>query len=277
MSDFTFDKQEYLNRIHHHHNISVDFESLKSIHHAQHLNIPFENFDICLGRNIQLNPATIFQKLVRQKRGGYCFEVNGLLLMALKSFGFEARPLLGRVHLSEEPTGRSHQTALVTIEGKSWLVDLGLGAESPLIPIPFVSHKPVSFKNHIYRLIKSELFGYILQSKQDQSWKDLYSFDLSHVFDIDIKYGNYYTSTNPDSFFVNARMAALPIENGMLTLFNDRFKRVIDGKEEIIFLKDDPSYLEVLEKEFGIEIDAAYEDLKPLKKHLQTTEKRCDY
>lgn len=277
MSDFTFNKQEYLNRIQHEHNISVDFESLKSIHHAQHLNIPFENFDICLGRNIQLSPAAIFQKLVRQKRGGYCFELNGLLLMALKSFGFEARPLLGRVHLSEEPTGRSHQTTLVTIEGESWLVDLGFGAESPPIPIPFICHKPVTFKNQTYRLIESELFGYILQSKQDQSWKDLYSFDLSHVFDIDIKYGNYYTSTNPDSFFVNARMIALPLENGMLTLFNDRFKKVIGGKEEIIFLKDDPSYLKVLEKEFGIEIDAAYEDLKPLKKHLQTTEKRCDY
>lgn len=86
--------------------ISVDFESLKRIHRAQHLSIPFENFDIWLGRKINIDSISIFNKLVQKRRGGYCFESNGLLLMALKSFNFKARPILGRVHVSGQPGGR---------------------------------------------------------------------------------------------------------------------------------------------------------------------------
>jgi len=264
MSHFTFNKKEYVKRINLHDEVAVNFESLTAIHRAQHTAIPFENFDICLGRSIQLDPESIFQKLVRQNRGGYCFELNGLLLLALQAFGFEARPLLGRVHLSGEPSGRSHQTTLVTIADKRWLVDLGFGAESPLIPIPLVYNKPVSFEDQTYQLTESKLFGYMLQSKQEDEWKNLHSFDLSPVLDVDIKFGNHFTSTSPDSFFINARIAALPIKNGRLTLFNDRLKKKVNGNEEVLILKDDPSYLSILEQEFGIKIDAEYEDLKPL-------------
>lgn len=265
MNNFKFNKEEYLKRINFEGEISINFESLKAIHRAQHLAIPFENFDICLGRNITVEPASIFQKLVEKKRGGYCFELNGLLLMALQSFGFEARPLLGRVHLSREITGRTHQTTLVTIEDKSWVVDLGFGAEAPLVPIPLVYNEPISFENQTYRLVNDIVFGYILQNNPKGHWKNLYSFNLSPVFDIDIKLGNHFTSTHPDSFFTNARIAALPLENGMISLYHNRLKKVINGKEKIISLKDDSSYLAVLEKEFGIEIDAEYDQLKPLR------------
>ncbi|RYM35466.1 arylamine N-acetyltransferase [Brumimicrobium glaciale] len=265
MSDFTFNREEYLKRINFDGEVSVDFESLKSIHRAQHLSIPFENFDICLGRNIRIDPKSIFQKLVKHKRGGYCFELNGLLLMALKAFGFDARPLLGRVHLSREVTGRTHQTTLVTIDGKSWIVDLGFGAEAPLIPIPLIYNEPISFQKQTYRLIKDEVFAYILQNNPNGHWKNLYSFDLNPVFDIDIKLGNHYTSTHPDSFFTNARIAALPIENGMISLYHNKLKKVINGKEELITLKDDSSCLDVIRKEFGIELDAEYGDLKGLR------------
>ena len=264
MIDFIFNKADYLIRINFHGEVSVNFECLKALHRAQHTCIPFENFDICLGRSIQLDPESIYEKLVRHQRGGYCFELNGLLLMALKAFGFEARPLLGRVHVSGTPTGRSHQITLVNIEDQRWIVDLGFGAESPLMPIPLVFNKPVTFQHQTYRLMDNDWFGYMLQKKNGETWKNLYSFDLGYVFEMDIKYGNYYTSTHPDSFFKNARIASLPIENGLLTLFNYNFKRLLNGKEEVILLKDDPSYLSILEKEFGIKLNADYKNLKPL-------------
>jgi len=264
MSGFTFNKEDYLRRINFDGKVSVNFECLKSIHRAQHTSIPFENFDICLGRSINIDPVSLVQKMVKNKRGGYCLELNGLLLLALKSFGFEARPLLGRVHITGEPTGRGHQVTLVTIEGKRWFVDLGFGTESPPVPIPLVCNVPIIFENKTYRLIDSELFGYLLQSKHGEEWKNLYSFDLSHVCRGDIEYGKHYTSTSPKSIFVNSRVAALPVKNGMITLFNNSYKKVINGKEEVILLKDDQSYLSIIEKEFGIKIDAKFEDLKPL-------------
>ncbi|MDX1774658.1 N-hydroxyarylamine O-acetyltransferase [Oceanihabitans sediminis] len=264
MSDFIFNKQEYLRRINLEAPISVNYESLKALHRAQHLSIPFENIDICLGKNIPIDAHSIFQKLVKHKRGGYCFELNGLLLLALQAYGFEVRPLLGRVHLTGEPGGRTHQALLVTIDSQTWLVDVGFGAESPTIPIPFVINEVVRFEHRSFRLVSSELFGYMLQSNQGDTWKNLYSFDLSPVLDIDLKLGNHFTSTSPDSFFINARIAALPVPYGVLTLYNDRFKKVINGKEEQIFLKDDASYLSFLAEAFDIHLEANYKDLKAI-------------
>ncbi|MDG4946573.1 arylamine N-acetyltransferase [Weeksellaceae bacterium KMM 9713] len=264
MSDFNFNQEKYLKRINLNSDISVDFESLKRIHRAQHLSIPFENFDICLNRKIAIDPSSIFNKLVLHKRGGYCFENNALLLIALKNFGFEARPVLGRVHLSGEPGGRTHQSTLVKFGDDTWLVDAGFGSESPRTPIPLIPNEVVSFEGINYRIIQSEMYGYMLQNKTTDDWKNLYSFDLSPVLDIDLNLGNHFTSTSPDSFFMTARIAALPVENGIKTLYNDRLKKTINGQEENISLEDNATYLEVLEREFGIQLDADYSKLKPL-------------
>ncbi|MEH0154475.1 arylamine N-acetyltransferase [Limibacter armeniacum] len=264
MMSFTLNQNEYLERINYKGSTSEDFESLKSIRLAQHRSIPFENFDICLGKGISLEPDVLVEKLIKNKRGGYCFELNGLLLLALKSFGFQTQELLGRVHLAGEPTGRSHYVILVTIGDEKWLVDAGFGAETPLIPIPLVCNQTVSFEGQSYRLIESELYGFMLQKQYDTEWKNLYSVDLNHVCPGDIDYGNYYTSTSPKSIFVQGRIATIPVENGKKTLFNMQFKKVIDGKEEIIDLEEGESYLNILEKEFGIALGVKYKDLKPL-------------
>jgi len=264
MNDFIFDKEEYLERINFDEPISIDFEVLKSIRHAQHRAIPFENFDICLGKDISLEPNTIVQKLVKNKRGGYCFELNGLFFLALKAFGFDARKLLGRVHVTGQPGGRSHQITLVTIDDKRWIVDAGFGAEVPPVPIPLIYNQPISFENQTFQLIQSDLFGFMLQVKHDSQWNNLYSFDLNHVCPADIDHGNYYTSTNPKSFFVQKRIATLPVENGVKILLNMEFKKVINGKEEKVKLEKGQSYMNTLEQEFGIVLDAKYEDLKPL-------------
>ncbi len=136
MATFEFDRNTYLQRINYSGETTPTSDTLKALHHAQLYNIPFENFDIQLGRGIDLAPGAIFEKLVHQVRGGYCFELNGLFLMALQAFGFDVRPLLGRVHITGTPTGRGHQIELVTIEGEQWIADVGLGVGTPRAPIP---------------------------------------------------------------------------------------------------------------------------------------------
>ena len=265
MSEYTFDQDEYLKRINFNGTPSQDFEFLKSIHLAQHRTIPFENFDICLGKAIDLEPQALVNKIIKNKRGGYCFELNGLFLMALKSFGFEVRALLGRVHLSEIPTGRGHQVTLVSIDGKEWIVDLAFGSNTPITPIPFICNQPISFESRTYRIIASELYGYMLQSMLGEEWQNLYSFDLSHVCQNDIGHGNHYTSTCQKSFFTFSRIAARPVEYGMTSLFNYNLKKIIHGVEENIIIEEGQSYIDMLNKEFGIELKAKYEDLNRLK------------
>ena len=137
-----FDRDAYLQRVGYDEKTVPTVDTLKALHHAQLYTISFENFDIQLGRGVNLDPETIFEKLVHKRRGGYCFELNGLFLMALKDFGFDARPLLSRVHKTGTPTGRGHQIELVTIQGKQWIADVGHGADTPRTPIPLELNQP---------------------------------------------------------------------------------------------------------------------------------------
>ena len=96
--------------------------------------IPFENLDVLLGRPIDLDDAAIQKKLIHEKRGGYCFEQNTLLLAVLKQLGFEARPLSARVRYQRPrdfTPARTHLLIRVEVDGVARLADVGAGAMSP--------------------------------------------------------------------------------------------------------------------------------------------------
>ncbi|MEP4892273.1 MAG: arylamine N-acetyltransferase [Aliiglaciecola sp.] len=257
-----FIAEEYLARINYVSDITVSQQSLTALHNAQIQTIPFENFDIFLGQEIKLDSQSLFNKLVRHKRGGYCFELNGLMLMALQYFGFDARALLGRVHLTGTPTGRGHQICVVTLNNTQWIVDVGFGANTPMQPLPLEFNIEFKTKDKIVRFIEHPLFGIMFQVKNNDAWDDLYSFELSHVCAGDISYGNHFTSTNPNSIFVSSRVAYLPIKNGAFTLFNYTLKKTIDNNEIIETLPAGKAYIDALKYYFGIELTASYEQLK---------------
>lgn len=264
MTDNTFNQKEYLERINLKRKINVDLASLKAIHHAQLYSIPFENFNLCLNRPVKIDEESIVQKLIKNKRGGYCFEVNGLLLMALTSFDFDVRPLLARVHLTGSPSGKTHQITLVTIENKQYIVDAGFGSGSPIAPLPLIANQEFKLDYQLLRLIETKEYGYMLQGFDDDEWKNMYSFTLNYICQADKDLGNYYTSTNENSHFVTSRVAALRIKNGIVKLYNNRLTKVIDGKEEITYLNADQTFMDCIEKEFNIELDASFSDLKPV-------------
>jgi N-hydroxyarylamine O-acetyltransferase len=263
MKAFIFDQDAYLQRINYTGEVDATIEHLSAIHHAQFYTIPFENFDIFLDRPIHLEPEKLFQKMVLHRRGGYCYELNGLFLMALNSFGFDARALLGRVHVTGSPTGRGHQISLITLHGEQWIADVGFGSTTPRVPIPLKFNHPITHDGQTSRLIEDKHFGIMFQIKQNAHWEDLYSFDLGYVFPGDIDYGNYFNSTSPDSLFTNARVAALPIVDGVATLFNDTLKRTVNGEETETQLSADQSYVAALQTHFGIELNVPYAALKP--------------
>jgi N-hydroxyarylamine O-acetyltransferase len=258
MSRYEFDRDAYLQRTGHTGHISPDEKHLRELHHAHFHAIPFENFDILIGKGISLEPKALFDKLVHRQRGGYCFELNGLFLAALKAFGFEARALLGRVHITGVPSCRGHQITLITIQGKQWIADVGFGGGTPRTPIPLELDQPVIHDGQEVRLIETEKYGFMVQALKESQWQNLYSFDLEYVCPADIKCGNHYTSTHPDSFFTSDRVAALPVQNGSVTLLNNKLTRVTGEKEEIQELADGPPYIDALKVCFGIESDELY-------------------
>ena len=208
-------------------------------------------------------------KLVQQKRGGYCFEVNGLLLLALQALGYEARALLCRVHTNGQSTGRTHQIILVSLAGQEWLMDVGFGGNTPNVPLPLQLGAQASGFGMRYQLAEDADLGYVLSCAAEAAgdkgeWEPLYSFDLGHVTSSDIELGNYYTSTSPESFFTSARVAVLTVPDGQVVLLDDCLKLRHEGKETQLQLSDDESYLQALDKYFGIELEAEYVALAPL-------------
>jgi N-hydroxyarylamine O-acetyltransferase len=264
MDNKAFDLDAYLKRLNYSGGVQPSEDCLEALHRAQVYTIPFENFDILLGRGITLEPDALCNKLVRRARGGYCFELNGLFLMALHAIGFEARPLLARVHLTDPPSGREHQLSLVTLQGRQWIADVGFGSFGFHAPLPFELNHPTSHNGLTFRLIEAEPFGVMLQTLKKGQWLDLYSFDLGHVLPRDIALGNHFTSTHPSSFFTFARISALLTPTGRVSLLNQTLRRVAAEAGQVQELAEGQAYLDALKTHLGIELDASYEALRPL-------------
>lgn len=261
---FDLDIDAYLARVGLEHTPASDEAGLRALHEAQFFSIPFENLDIQLGRGIDLDPAHLVRKLVHGRRGGYCFELNGLMLLVLRRLGFSARPLLARVHLDARPSARTHQANLVEIDGRSWIIDVGFGAGGLRCPMPLEMHRIEEGPGWAFRFETRAPWGTLLQTREGDTWKDSYSFDLSHVTDADIELGNHYTSTSPKSHFVTQRVASAPRTHGRVSIRDFTLTRVEGDTKTEQDVPGGPAYLEALSDHFGIELDAAYEDLRSL-------------
>ncbi len=264
-----FDAKAYLARIGLTHPISVSIAGLEQIHRAQVYSIPFENFDVLQGKKIDLAPAALMKKLVSNQRGGYCFEVNGLLFLALKYFGFKVRPLLARVHLGGETTGRHHLVILVTLNGQDWIADAGFGAHGFRTPLKLKLLEEVDQEGVIFRMLDYGQFGTLLQVNERGEWLNAYSFDHSFVCPADIETGNHYTSTHPDSFFKSCQVASKLTPDGRISLLDNQLRH-IKGEQEIVQELKPANYFSALQQHFGIHLNASLESIKPVNK---TTER----
>lgn len=244
----------------------VTAERLERLVRAHRLAIPFENLDIPLGRSIDLDPAAVFDKLVRRRRGGYCFEQNGLLEMALAALGFKARPLLGRVWLGAGEgavTPVTHQIELVNIDGRDWIADAGFGGSwCPPMPLAEIE-TAVGPDGARHRLRPYPRFGWMLERHgpventdgrggDSPEWQRQYSFTLTEAHDIDREMSNHWTSTRPGVRFTSLVIASRVLEDGFLSL-TGRILRSSDGTEEV--LTDAVALRDALNRRFGISLD----------------------
>ncbi len=138
MSD-TIDLAAYADRIGVAEPLTPTLETLTAILHGHTCSIPFENLNVLQHKPIHLDNAALQQKLITDKRGGYCFEQNGFLLAALQQIGFNARPIAARVRLNS-PTrditpGRTHLFVIVNLDNQEWIADVGVGPMSLTAPL----------------------------------------------------------------------------------------------------------------------------------------------
>ena len=156
-----------------------DLTALKTLLTRHMAALPFQTLSTVLGEPVPIDSGSIFRKLVAQRRGGYCYELNLLLLDALTLLGFEARPLTGSVipnNQLEEAGARTHMLLQVTLKGQPWLVDAGFGGLAPTAPLLLESEKTQLTPHGKYRL-KPHRDGLVLCAVTGATQQLLYTFD----------------------------------------------------------------------------------------------------
>src|SRR5687767_5190598 len=252
MSDL--DLKAYLRRIGYEGPVEPTLAVLEAIHLAHATHIVFESLDVWLKRPIRLDLAGIQEKLVRGGRGGYCFEQNLLLAAALRDLGFAVTQLGARVrHRGDKPLPRTHMLLMARIDGADYIADVGFGGEGLLLPVPFRTGAEFRHYAWTYRLVEERPGQWLLQSRREPGWGNLYSFTLEPQTLEDYEMANHYTATHPDSPFVRTLIVQLPTPVARHVL-RDR-ELMVDrggGRIERRRIEGDGELLEVLGETFGL-------------------------
>ncbi|MBI3162163.1 MAG: arylamine N-acetyltransferase, partial [Chloroflexi bacterium] len=125
------DVSSYLDRINYHGSTEPTIETLRGLHRAHLLTVPFENLDIQRGRRIVLDEAALFEKIVVNRRGGFCYELNSLFTSLLRQMGFDVTVFSANVLHGGIPAEIDHLTLLIQLEER-WIADVGFGDSSRL-------------------------------------------------------------------------------------------------------------------------------------------------
>ncbi len=253
------DLDAYFRRIGYFGGQTPSLATLNALCDAHVRSIPFENLDVLLGRGISLREDAVDRKLIVERRGGYCFEQNTLLLRVLTELGFRVSPLSARVRIQRPrdfTPPRTHVFLRVELDEESWLVDVGVGGLSLSAAIRLVADVEQETPHESRRLLR-EAGRWFHQAKLGYEWADVYEFTLEEMPAIDREVSNWFTSTHPQSHFKDRLMVARArSDGGRVTLLNPELTlRSREGASSRIVASPD-ELLAVLASEFELQFPA---------------------
>lgn len=239
---------------------------LRALHEAHMLAVPFENLSIHYGQPIVLQQAALYDKIVRHRRGGFCYELNGMFAWLLRQLGYEVTLLSAEVAESGEnfSPAYDHLALLVHQEdGADWLADVGFG-DSFRQPLQFQADmEQDGADGHTYRLRESQTHDdaqgerdqppyWLVEQHGDAQWEPVYRFTLRPHALTDFAERCIYQQTAPDSHFTQKRICSLALPNGRVSLSDLRMITTLDGKREERALSSEDEYQAVLAERFGV-------------------------
>lgn len=234
-------------------------DALRDIVAGHNRSIPFENLDPVTGIPVvDLSAEALADKLIGRRRGGYCYEQNGLLGYVLDGLGFGVQRLVGRVvwmHDDDTLPAQTHQVLSVTLpDGDGpYLVDVGFGGQTLSSPIRLVTDLVQQTRHEPYRLL-DHAEGFELQARVAGAWESLYLLDPNPRPQIDLEVGSWYVSTYPESVFVRGLTAALVTDDARWNLRGNRLAVHRASGSEKTRLDTAAEVLEMLEGRFGINL-----------------------
>jgi N-hydroxyarylamine O-acetyltransferase len=248
------DVTAYLDRIRYRGPLTPDAETLRRLHVAHMLAVPFENLSIHWGEPIVLDDAALFDKVVRRRRGGFCYELNGLFAALLRSLGFEVAMLSAGVMRAggEFSPDFDHMALSVSLEER-WLADVGFG-DSFLEPLRLETRgEQVQTDGNAFRVDATENDRLVVMQRDESgSWGAQYRFGLEPYAYADFVPRCLYHQTSPSSHFKQRPICSLATPGGRVTLSQTRLIVTEGGERHERELAGESEYAEVLRQSFGI-------------------------
>ena len=245
--------QEYLKRIAAENVVlRPDAPTLKMLQRKHLMSVPFENLDIHWKRPILLDEEKFYEKIVSGRRGGFCYELNGLFNVLLRSIGFETRLISARVFNGKEFGPEFDHTAIiVTIDGEEYLADVGFGSFTTE-PLRFVVDVEQNDAAGVF-VIRKRDDKYFEVSKQNEGlWTSEYVFqNIAHELS-EFEEMCDFQQYSPDSHFTKGKLCSIMTEDGRKTLTDKNFIVTTNGQKNESPVDSDAEFYDLLEREFGI-------------------------
>jgi N-hydroxyarylamine O-acetyltransferase len=228
-----FDLDAYLARVGYAGPREPTLAVLSALHALQPAAMPFENLTPLTGAPVLLDIASLQAKMVAGRRGGYCFELNGLFKAALEALGFQVTGLGGRVRWMappERPDGAiSHMGLKVDLDDGPWLADVGFGGHMVAAPIRMTPDVEQRTPAGTLRLVPHGS-SLTLQTRFADGWRDLYRFKDEAQSAADYEVYSWFTSAHPGSIFRSVLIAERLTPERRISLVNTKLtERFADG------------------------------------------------
>jgi len=232
-------------------------EGLRDLHAAHLRAVPFENLDIHLGVPIVLERDRILEKVVADRRGGFCYELNTAFHWLLTELGYRVTLLSAEVARPEGGFGIpfDHMTLLVEIDGERWLSDVGFG-DSFLHPLRFVEGEVHEEPEYRYRLSRQEPYWHLERASRDSDdYGVQYRFTTAPRRLTEYRGGCEYHQKSPDSTFTQKVVATRALEDGRVTVTRDRVILRQGNYRSETPLADEKAWYEALARHLGIHLE----------------------
>ena len=254
------DTSAYLRRINYNGVIYRDLTTLRALQYNHVFNIPFETLDIHNKIPIILRIESLFQKVILDRRGGYCYELNTLFHRLLTLCGFTAYMVEGRL-LHRHGYGRpfEHMALIVELEGKKWLVDVGYGDFS-FRPLAIAPGEVQSDGRTFYQILENvqvdgqEYLGVAKWSDSKQNFKIEYIFTLTPRALHEFSDMNHFHMTSRESHFSRSLLISLPTTDGRISIINNKLIRTESGTKQVKPIHSDAHRDKILEKHFHMDM-----------------------
>ncbi|NLA87518.1 MAG: arylamine N-acetyltransferase [Clostridiales bacterium] len=235
----------------------ADLETLSRLIRAHQLTVPFENLSVYDAESeILLDTVSLFDKIVVQRRGGYCFELNALFMSLLKSVGYDCYPVLVRVvWMIETYMPVTHRATIVTIDGVRYFVDVGFGGPSPSTAVRLDDTNPQTSGANDFVFDKAPDGDFIIYRLTEKGREQLLKFSDRRCENVDFLAPNEYQSKNKNAGFKKVRMINISLENGSAAITGNILRIHKDSAVEETVLDTEEKLRQALREHFGIVVD----------------------